>query len=901
MTGTHSDDDFFDLEDEYEIVGELGRGGSAIVYHGRDRVLGRDVAIKVVRPRFAGPDDEGIARLAREARTVAQLQHRNIVTVHAVKRLRDEGLALVMQYVPGRTLKQAVVEDGPFTTEQAERVIRDVAEALAYAHAHGVVHRDVKPENIFLEASTGRAMLSDFGIAHSSEFDSRLTMTGTAIGTPAYMAPEQIDGATASPRSDVYSLGLVSWEMLTGHRPWDGESLYNVIYKQKNETLPPIDDYNATVPLRLQYIIERMLQKKPAARWAGADGLLAHLHASVLPSDWSQWQEAHRKRKGKRDAPRSKAAELMSAALATIRFQRPPAGIPEGVAASTPVSGGIAVDATTPEYAGARGTGANAAIDDERPSWVRDAGEARARARLPMLAAAALVVVAGSAIAMYATSRDNNDGTTDAVPALSDVATIQVPAGIRPDSLQGASPDSLAGVLSGDSRSSGRMSLAADSAVAAYADSVAALSAALRASQRQPDVVYAMPLNRSQSSSARDVAQRAADSAREVSSAAAANSSTSIPAAASSSNESGSAGSGAAIRLTEDRGVIAAGGRHTCTLSSGTLLCWGANDDGQLGDGNVDARPTPAGVVGDIDVVQVSAGIAHSCAVTRGGDAYCWGADDNGQLGDATTTSRSAPVRVAGNFSFRMVKAGRNHSCGLTTQGDVACWGSNSSGQLGDGSSGNRSTPTRAASSARFVTVSTGWSHSCALDTQGVAYCWGENAAGQLGDGTRSNKRTPQPVADDLRFTSIAAGSAHTCAVSVTGELWCWGRNNLGQLGNGNTTDRATPTRVETSVRFTSVSAGSVHNCARTQSGSVFCWGRNSYGQLGDGTVSDRVRPVRVAGGLSFAAVNATGAHTCGISTDGEAVCWGYNVDGQLGDGTRNHRSRPGRVSGSAK
>jgi alpha-tubulin suppressor-like RCC1 family protein/tRNA A-37 threonylcarbamoyl transferase component Bud32 len=899
MTGTPVDEDFFDLEDEYEIVGELGRGGSAIVYHGRDRVLGRDVAIKVVRPRFAGPNDEGIARLAREARTVAQLQHRNIVTVHAVKRLRDEGLALVMQYVPGRTLKQAVVEDGAFNTEQAERVIRDVAEALAYAHAHGVVHRDVKPENIFLEASSGRAMLSDFGIAHSAEFDSRLTMTGTAIGTPAYMAPEQIDGAAASPRSDVYSLGLVSWEMLTGHRPWDGESLYNVIYKQKNETLPPIDDYNASVPLRLQYIIERMLQKKPAARWAGADGLLAHLNASVLPADWTQWQEAHKKRRGKRDAPRSKAAELMSAALATIRFQRPPAGVPEGVASATHVSGNVAVDDATPVYAGARAS--DTAVDDDRPSWVRDAGDARSRARRPIMAAAvALCVVAGGAIAMYATARDGDDTSADAVPALNDVATIQVPTGIRTDSMQGASPDSLAGMLAADSLTNSR-SFAADSAVAAYADSIAALSAALRASQKQPDVVYAMPLNRSQPATSRDVAQRTADSARGASSSPPVNAASTTPPAVVSPGESGSGDNGVAIRLTEDRGVVAAGGRHTCTLSSGTLLCWGANDDGQLGDGNVDARPTPSGVVGDIDVVQVSAGISHSCAVTRGGDAYCWGADDSGQLGDATTTSRSAPVRVAGNFSFRMVKAGRNHSCGLTTNGEVACWGSNSSGQLGDGSSGNRSTPTRAASSARFVTVSTGWSHSCALDTQGVAYCWGDNASGQLGDGTRSNKRTPQPVADDLRFTSIAAGSAHTCAVSVTGEVWCWGRNNLGQLGNGSTTDRATPSRVETSVRFTSVSAGSVHNCARTQAGSVFCWGRNSYGQLGDGTVTDRVRPVRVTGGLSFAAVNATGAHTCGISTDGEAVCWGYNVDGQLGDGTRNHRSRPGRVAGTTR
>jgi alpha-tubulin suppressor-like RCC1 family protein len=696
----------------------------------------------------------------------------------------------------------------------------------------------------------------------------------------------------------VYSLGLVSWEMLTGHRPWEGESLYNVIFKQKREMLPPIDDFNAAVPLRLQYIIERMLQKKPAARWAGADGLLAHMNASVLPADWSQWQEAHRKRKGRKQPARSKAAELMTAALATIRFQRPPAGVPENLPTeSGAITMSAAGDDDVPVHASAGA--ASTDVDDDTPSWVREAGEGRTRARLPMLAAAALVVVAGGAFAMYAVRNGADESAQAAVPALNDVATISVPAGVPSDSMRSIPPDSLSGMLAVDSMM-GAPSYSTNNTTGAFADSIAALSAALRASQSRPDVVYATPLTRTPPVSG-DVAQGGSTSSGTVSSSSSVAAGTTPPESATASSSNAPAPSGAAIRITEDRGTIAAGGRHSCTLSSGSLLCWGANDDGQLGDGNVEARATPAGIVGDIDVVQVSAGIAHSCAVTRTGDAYCWGADDAGQLGDATTTSRSAPVRVAGNYSFRMIKAGRTHSCGLTMQGDVACWGSNSAGQLGDGNTGNRSTPVRVASSARFVTVSTGWNHSCALDVQGAAYCWGDNTAGQLGDGTRTSKRTPQLVANDLQFTSIAAGSAHTCAVGVSGELWCWGRNNFGQLGNGATTDRLTPTRVETSVRFVSVSAGSVHNCARTQAGSVFCWGRNSYGQLGDGSFTDKVRPVRVTGGVTFSAVNATGAHTCGMSNEGEAVCWGYNVDGQLGDGTRNHRARPGRVSGALR
>ena len=385
------------LGEEYTLLGELGRGGSAIVYWARDRALLRDVAIKVVRPRFAGSDDEAIARLEREARTVARLQHPNIVTVHAVRRLDDGGVALVMQLVPGRTLKQAIQEDGPFDAERAERVLRDIAEALAFAHAHGVVHRDVKPENVFLDSSTGRAMLSDFGIAHSKEFDVRLTMTGAAIGTPAYMAPEQIDGGPANARSDLYSLGLVAWEMLTGVRPWADEALYTVIYKQKHEELPAIDALRpGQVPPRLQYIVERMLQKKPAARWAGADGLLVALTNWMLPGDWAQWEASHKRRR-EREAlqPPVKSPVRRSAEAETVKFLRP--------------DGQWDLEALgiRPAGTGEPGTAEpDAEPEDAAPSWAVEAIEeeappVRRTVRTPVVTAAiVLVVLAGGATAM---------------------------------------------------------------------------------------------------------------------------------------------------------------------------------------------------------------------------------------------------------------------------------------------------------------------------------------------------------------------------------------------------------------------------------------------------------------------------------------------------------------------
>ncbi len=870
MNDEREESEVSDLEDEYTLLGELGRGGSAIVYKARDHVLNRDVAIKVVRPKFAASAEEAIARLTREARTVARLQHPGIVTVHAVKRLRDGGLALVMQMVPGRTLKQAIQEDGPFDPARAEMVLRDVASALAFAHSKGVVHRDVKPENIFLEVGTGRALLCDLGIAHSSEFDSRLTMTGAAIGTPAYRAPEQIDGAPANARSDLYSLGLVAWEMLTGERPWEGEALYNVIFKQKNEQLPAIDSYRpGEVPPRLQYIVERMLQKKPTARWAGADGLLAALNNWVVPSDWKRWEESHRRRRELEKAnPRLKAATREEQVNATVRFARPAEGV-----APTPVLPSVST-VEPPEE--------DDPIDDpedEAPSWDHEAAPPSRRWMWASVAVLALVV-AGGAFAMYA-KREGLLGTRAVqTETLADAPQIELPV-VRPVASDSdrALTDSASAVaaLTDSSRDPVSFKQLMDSlrADSARVDSIT--NAALRREQRRaaqgtleplPGARAGAPAGTGSSAGPAPVAPVVAVAEPAVPS----------------------------VRATDDVGTIAAGGRHSCTLIDSKAFCWGGNDRGQLGDGEAESRDAPAAVVGDIEFTQLTTGIGHTCGVTRGGEAYCWGANDRGQLGDATTTPRSAPVRVAGNQSYRVLRAGQYHTCGLTTGGDVYCWGANNNGQLGDGGTSTRSSPVSVGGGVRYVSISAGWSHTCGIIFDGSVYCWGANANGQLGNGTRTDARMPTMASSQLRFTSVSAGNTHTCAVSELGEVYCWGKNHFGQLGSGGNTDQNVPTRVDTGVRMASVTVGSVHTCARTRTGQGWCWGRNNYGQLGDGTNVNRDVPTRVIGGATFTSINATGAHTCASASDGETSCWGYNVEGQLGDGSRNHHPRPTRV-----
>ncbi len=875
MTDLWDDSEVGDLEDEYEILGELGRGASAVVFRARDRTLGRLVAIKVVRPHSIASADDAMLRLAREARTVAKLQHPNIVTVHAVRRLRTGGLALVMQLVPGRTLKQAIIDHGPFAPEQAEHVLRDVASALAYAHAHGVVHRDVKPENIFLDQDSGRALLSDFGIAHSADHESRLTMTGSAIGTPAYMAPEQIDGAPADARSDLYSLGLVTWEMLTGRRPWEGESLYNVIAKQKQEDVPAIDALRpGAVPQRLQYIVERMMQKRPAARWGGAEGLLLNLENWVVPSDWPQWQAAHKRRRDAARAARANdkaaaersAAERSAAAMATVRFVRPAEGSPEADEMQM-IERGLAGAPPPPA--------AILAPENDQPSWASEEPDRSGRSRRALaIAALALVAIGGSA-AWYAHATSRADSSAVFGANGSDIAlrerALSIPITPPPAAFDTASGgtmlDAQGGVLEETAALRAQFDMARDSI--AFAAGVASVTPnAARSSDRGAST--AVPVLGNQTGAA------------------------SAPLAAAPTPVEAS---GPSVRATDDAGLVSAGGRHSCVLADGRALCWGANDRGQLGDGEVESRDLPAAVVGELEFAQISAGLAHTCGVTRGGDAYCWGADDRGQLGDATTTSRSAPVRVNSNLNFRLVRTGSNHTCGLTTNGEIACWGANTVGQIGDGTSNIRTSPVRIGAPMRFVSVTTGWNHTCAVATDGAAWCWGSNSDGQVGDGTRENRRTPQRVSGGTRFTSVSAGGSHTCGVSGSGDVSCWGRNAFGQLGIGGTANQTVPTEVSTQTRFTSVSVGGVHSCARTSGGQAWCWGRNTYGQLGDGTTVNRDAPVRVVGSVSFSAISATGAHTCGTAFDGAVSCWGFNVQGQLGDGTRNHLARPTRVA----
>jgi eukaryotic-like serine/threonine-protein kinase len=272
------------LSAHYELDNEVGRGGMGIVYRARDKRLKRHVAIKVLPPELAFQSAIK-SRFLREAETAAQLSHPCIVPIYTVDEL--EGLVFfVMAFVSGDNLGKRLHDRGVLPVTDVRRIMREVADALAYAHERGVVHRDIKPDNILLDATTGRAMVTDFGIARAAtEGDSgRLTATGMAIGTPAYMSPEQAAGdRDIDGRSDIYSLGVVAYQMLVGEPPFVANSTPAMLVKHISERPTPISQRRSDVPQDLARAVMLCLEKDPAARFPSAGALVTALDTGEVP------------------------------------------------------------------------------------------------------------------------------------------------------------------------------------------------------------------------------------------------------------------------------------------------------------------------------------------------------------------------------------------------------------------------------------------------------------------------------------------------------------------------------------------------------------------------------------------------------------------------------------------
>ena len=305
------------LNEEWEIEKELGRGGMAVVFRAKDKHLHRDVAIKVL-PFSLAFDAEFVERFQREARTAAQLEHPHIIPIYRVGKT-GKVIFFVMKFLRGGALSELLAERGTLTPNQIRQVLVQTGGALGYAHQHGIVHRDIKPDNIMFD-ELGHAVLTDFGIAKAAT-GSRLTGTGMSIGTPHYMSPEQARAQPLDGRSDIYSLGVVAYQCLTGTVPFDGEDAFSIGYKHIMEEVPA-PDLQTNEERSLMGVIRRMMSKQADERFQNAGELIAGLEGRF------------------RTPPRPTPATTSAEAPTSVMESKPtaPKAIPPDARPSTPTT-----------------------------------------------------------------------------------------------------------------------------------------------------------------------------------------------------------------------------------------------------------------------------------------------------------------------------------------------------------------------------------------------------------------------------------------------------------------------------------------------------------------------------------------------------------------------------------
>ena len=355
------------LGDDYTIEGEIGRGGMGVVFRARDERLQRRIAIKVLPPELAF-QKEIKERFTREAQTAARLSHPHIVPIHDV----GEGKGLVyfiMGLVEGESLGARIKRRGKLPAEEARRIMKETADALSAAHALSIIHRDIKPDNVLLEGTRGRVMVTDFGIAKalSSATGGTLTGAGIAIGTPQFMSPEQAAGEKQiDGRSDIYSLGVVTYQMLTGQLPFSAPTVAGILMKQITEPAPIIHEFDRGVPEDLSLAVARCLEKDPENRWGTADALRRALeNRSVGTYRPTLKTAAQPRRTGTAGASSRTGAQRGGTSPRTAAPTRPR---PPAAASSRRSVGAVA---PVPRVGGDRPSRSPRWVRNERGEWVR--------------------------------------------------------------------------------------------------------------------------------------------------------------------------------------------------------------------------------------------------------------------------------------------------------------------------------------------------------------------------------------------------------------------------------------------------------------------------------------------------------------------------------------------------
>jgi len=752
---------------KYRVVRVIGQGGMGRVYEGLQQLGGknRKVAIKTLHPHI--PQDSHVeARFVRECGIIANLEHPNTIQLFDFGRAPNGSLFMVMEFVSGNPICEILKQNGPMPPDRVARIIRQVCGSLAEAHQKGIIHRDLKPDNIILTTHAGEtdfAKVLDFGIAaHTATSNNadppqssaqRLTQEGKILGTPPYMSPEQFTGEQLDNRSDIYTIGVLAYEMLTGKLPFSANTPWEWATKHVNESPIPFDTRDVLntglIPQTMKHAIMRALEKNRDNR---------HPNALAFYNDFAG--PTLRKSDPRASLSEIEAADTVPLDFGALAAMHGPAHQPPNDLAHAPT-------ASLDDQILPRKPNTTTSIESKsKPQLI-----AIVSAIAALLAAATFVIVR-----QYVSSKPEPQITTGAkftcvvagsgsvkcwgVNEMGQLGNGSYEAGTLPaTSKAGPIFTKLASGLThtcaltykGSVKCWGRNSNGQlgdgtitnrnyPTQIPELESGVVSIAAGDYHSCAITDAGTALCWGR-------NIWQQLGDN--------------SIGDKTSPSTP---------VALNSKATAITAGRDHTCALTSqGAVMCWGDNSRGQLGNTTNTLENTPT-----------KAHNANQCDPnTKNKDINC----------------ANSPIVPSGlDSGVLSISAREYRTCALTSNGEVKCWGYNNTFGLGGPSPDETATTPVTVLSEGIVAISVGTKHSCAITSKGAVLCWGSNEFGQLGDGTKSDRRTPTAVSGlESGTATVSAGYDHTCAITVAGRTMCWGRNDHGQLGDGAKTDRLRP------------------------------------------------------------------------------------------------------------
>ncbi len=742
----------------YDLCAQLASGGMATVWLARMRGpagFQKLVALKTIHPHLV--DQEGfIEMFLDEARLVSRIEHPHVAAV------LDFGVAegtyfLAMELLVGETLGRIhryVASDrrrlaDPEYTRHIARIVGDAAEGLHVAHelvaADGtplaVIHRDVSLQNV-LVTFEGQVKVMDFGVAQALD-QIHVTHAGTLKGTPSYMAPEQLEHGAVDRRVDVWGLGVVPWELLTGERLFQREREVDVIRAVLSDPIEAPSSRVAGVGPALDAIVMRALARKPDERYPTAHEMAVALR-KVSEAD------------GATSGPERLGPWLTGLfpelhAEWNQRVEEARRASVEGAIAEAPPADG---DATRATVVGRR----------KRSRWLAPLTLAAVMGALAIGAA----VTRGPSAASPCAGRPDGEPCTGGLCAASACQAVacaepfpvaQATAGEN----HACAVDRAGGLWCWGRNDHGQVGIGDLRARVhpvrlALSDRMQAVSAgpqhtcAIGAPPQRRLWCWGRGRDRQLGLTNRTGADRL---------------------------------SPAPLQSSGDWSQVAGAEMHTCGIRDGSLLCWGRSSVGQLGStgGEFEGKtPSPVDVPPSLAWTQVTASRTVTCALEESGGLYCWGAHAR------------QPAHLAGVWAGLGTAHG-SHLCAVAPDGALSCWGDNTHGQLGVDDTQERKAPTPVRSRERWRQVSAGQGHTCGITVEGALMCWGSNEVGQLGVPTAGDRWNPGPVASATRWLEVVAGASFTCAIRSDAALLCWGRSDFGELGN-DVTARFAPTPV---------------------------------------------------------------------------------------------------------